>query len=78
MCADMDSLSTYMGLALLSFVSDHAVFLFLYFLFPFFTKIYFRYENLQKYTPAAQLPVSRDLAARQPGGRGLSAKKLEK
>ena len=23
MCADMDSLSTYMGLALLSFVSDH-------------------------------------------------------
>ena len=43
----------------------HAVFLFLYFLFPFFIKIYFRYGNLQKYTPAAPLP----------GGRGLSAKK---
>ena len=28
-------------------------FLFLYFLFLFFTKIYFRFENLHKYTPAA-------------------------
>ena len=27
-----------------------AVFLFFYFLFPFFTKIYFRFKNLQKYT----------------------------
>ena len=50
-------------------------FLFFYFLFPFFTKIYFRYGNLQKYTPSAQLPGGRDLAARQPGGRGFSAKK---
>ena len=35
-----------------------AVFLFLYFLFPFFTKIYFRFENLQKYTPSAPLPAA--------------------
>jgi len=27
-----------------------------YFLFSFFTKIYFRFENLQEYTPAAPLP----------------------
>ena len=53
-------------------------FLFLYFLFLFFTKIYFRFEILQKYTPAAPLPGGRDLAARQPGGRGLSAKKDDK
>ena len=38
------------------------------FLFLFFTKIYFRFGNLHKYTPAARLP----------GGRGLSAKKEEK
>ena len=37
------------------------------FFFLFFTKIYFRYGNLQKYTPAAQLPGGRDLAARQQG-----------
>ena len=48
------------------------------FLFSFFTKIYFRFGNLQEYTPAAQLPGGRDLAARQPGGRGLSAKKVDK
>ena len=52
-----------------------AVFLFLYFLFPFFTKIYFQFGNLQKYTPAAPLPGGRDLAA---GGRGLPAKKRRK
>jgi len=51
-------------------------FYFFYFLFPFFTKIYFRFGNLQKYTPAALLPGGRDLADRQPGGRDLSAKKL--
>ena len=28
----------------------HTVFLFFYFLFSFFTKIYFRFENLQEYT----------------------------
>ena len=43
-----------------------AVFLFLYFLFSFFTKIYFRFRNLQKYTLAAPLQ----------GGRGFSAKKF--
>ena len=53
-------------------------FLFLYFLFPFFTKIYFRFGNLQKYTPAARLPGGRDLAARLPGGRGLPVKKRRK
>ena len=55
-----------------------AVFLFLYFLFLFFTKIFFQFGNLQKYTPAAPLPGGRDLAARQPGGRGLSEKKDDK
>jgi len=49
-----------------------AVFLFLYFLFSFFTKIYFRFGNLQEYTPAAPLQGGRDLAARQRGGRGIS------
>ena len=48
----------------------------IFFIFVF-TKIYFRYGNLQKYTPAAQLPGGRDLAARQPGGRGFSEKKHE-
>ena len=33
-------------------VSSLAVFIFLYFLFSFFTKIYFRFRNLQEYTPA--------------------------
>ena len=51
-----------------------AVFLFLYFLFSFFTKIYFRFGNLQEYTPAAPLPGGRDLAARQRGGRGICEK----
>ena len=43
-------------------------FLFFYFLFSFFTKIYVRVRNLHEYTPAAPLP----------GGRGLSAKKIDK
>ena len=30
-----------------------AIFIFLYFSFSFFTKIYFHFQNLQKYTPAA-------------------------
>ena len=51
---------------------------FFIFIFLFFTKIYFRVGNLQKYTPAVPLPGGRDLAARQPGGRGLSAKKDDK
>ena len=50
-------------------------FLYLYFLFSFFTKIYFRVRNLHEYIPATPLPGGRDLAARQPGCRGLSAKK---
>ena len=53
-----------------------AVFLFFYFLFLFFTKIYFRFGNLKKYTPAAPLPGGRDLAARQRGGIGISEKKF--
>ena len=44
----------------------------------FFTKIYFRFGNLQKYTPAAQLPSGRDLAVRQRGGGGISEKKFTK
>ena len=44
-----------------------------YFLFLFFTKIYFCFRNLQKYTPAAPLPDGRDLVAPLRGGRGFSA-----
>ena len=47
---------------------------FFYFLFSFFIKIYFRFRNLQEYTPAAPLLGGRDLAARQRGGRGISEK----
>ena len=46
--------------------------------FSFFTKIYFRFGNLQEYTPAAPLPGGRDLAARQPGDRGFCEKKFAK
>ena len=51
-----------------------AVFLFFYFLFLFFTKIYFRFQNLQEYTPAAPLPGGRDLVAPLRGGRDFTAK----
>ena len=51
-------------------------FLFFYFLFLFFIKIYFCFQNLQKYTPAAPLPGGRDLVAPLRGGRGFSAKIL--
>ena len=44
------------------------------FLFSFFTKIYFHFQNLQEYTPAAPLPGGRDLVAPLRGGRGFSAK----
>ena len=44
-------------------------FFILIFLFLFFIKIYFRFGNLQEYTPATQLPGGRDLAARQLGGQ---------
>ena len=50
----------------------------LHFLFLFFIKIYFRFGNLQKYTPAAPLPGGRDLAARLPGDRDLNIKKRKK
>ena len=56
----------------------NAVFLFLYFLFSFFTKIYFRFRNLQEYTPAAQLPGGRHLVAPLPDGRDLSVKNFVK
>ena len=55
-----------------------AVFLFLYFLFLFFTKIYFRFQNLQEYTPTAPLPGGRDLVAPLRGGRGFCAKTFAK
>ena len=51
-----------------------AIFLFFYFLFSFFTKIYFRFRNLQEYTPAAPLQGGRDLVAPLRGGRVFSAK----
>ena len=49
-------------------------FLYLYFLFSFFIKIYFRFGNLQEYTLVARLPGGRDLVARLPGGRDLAAR----
>jgi len=49
--------------------SGRVVFLFLYFLFSFFTKIYFCFRNLQKYTPsrpaAGRSGPSRPAAGRQ-------------
>ena len=53
-------------------------FLFFYFLFLFFTKIYFRFRNLQEYTPAAPLPGGRDLVAPLWGDRGFCAKTFVK
>ena len=53
-----------------------AVLLFFYFLFSFFTKIYFCFRNLHEYTPAAPLLGGRDLVAQLRGGRGFSAKIL--
>ena len=53
------------------FHSAPRFFNFYIFNFCFLQKIYFRYENLQKYTPAAPLPGGRDLAALQ----GLIRKK---
>ena len=49
-----------------------------YFLFSFFTKIYFCFRNLQEYTPAAPLPGDRDLVAPLRGGRGFCAKTFVK
>jgi len=49
-------------------------FYFYIFHFRFFSKIYFHFQNLQKYTPAAQLPGGRHLVAPLPGGRDLSIK----
>ena len=60
---------------LLTWVANREV---LYFLFSLFTKIYFRFQNLQEYTPAAPLPGGHDLAARQRGGRGFVQKLLLK
>jgi len=54
------------------------VFLFFYFLFSFFIKIYFRFQNLQEYTLAAPLPGGRHPVARLLDGRDLSAKKFVK
>ena len=53
-------------------------FLFFYFIFLFFTKIYFCFQNLHKYTPAAPLPGGRDLVAPLRGGRGFCAKTFTK
>ena len=65
----------FIGLCRLGLFSfSQAVFLFFYFLFLFFTKIYFCFQNLQEYTPAAALPGGRDLVAPLRGGRGFSTK----
>ena len=47
------------------------VFLFFYFLKLFFTEIYFRFHNLQIYTPTARLR-----GGRQEGGRDLNVNKI--
>ena len=49
-------------------------FIFFIFYFHFLQKIYFRFRNLQEYTPAAQLAGGRHLVAPLPGGKGLSVK----
>ena len=51
---------------------------FLFFIFVFYKKIYFRFRNLQEYRPAAPLPGGRDLVAPLRGGRGFCEKLLRK
>ena len=51
---------------------ERAVFLFLHFSISFFTKIYFRFRNLQIYTPASPLPGGRHLVVPLRGGREFS------
>ena len=63
---------SHMNWATTAWAASSTVFIFLYFLFSFFTKIYFRFGNLQEYTPVAW--GGRDLAARQRGGRGICEK----
>ena len=46
--------------------------------FLFFTKIFFHFRNLQKYTPAAPLPGGRDLAALQRAAGAFLKKIAEK
>ena len=48
------------------------------FLFLFFIKIYFRFGNLQKYTPAARQRGGRDLVARQPAAGAYPQKNDKK
>ena len=55
---------------------EEAFFLFLYFLKSFFTEIYFRFHNLQIYTPTARLRGGRPPAALLPGGRDLNINKI--
>ena len=50
---------------------------FLLFIFVFLKK-YFRFRNLQEYTPAAPLSGDRDLIAPLQGGRGFCAKTFTK
>ena len=42
----------------------------------FFTEIYFRFHNLQIYTPTARLRGGRPPAALLPGGRDLNVNKI--
>ena len=53
-------------------------FYFLFLIFVFYKKIYFRFRNLQEYNPAAPLPGGRDLVAPLRGGRGFCAKTFAK
>ena len=76
------NLATSLGLQIITWticVVLRDFFYFFYFLFSFFTKnIYFRFRNLQKYTPSAPLPGDRDLVAPLRGGRGFCAKNFAK
>ena len=57
-------------------VLHRGFFYFLFFIFVFYKNIF----SILKFTeiyPAAPLPVGRDLAARQRGGRGISEKNFE-
>ena len=54
---------------------DDGGFLISIFFISVFTKIYFRYGNLQKYIPAARLPGGRDPAA---GRQRIFRKKTQK
>ena len=69
-----DDVFNWAGWARIFLFETTLFFYFFIFYFRFLQKIYFRFGNLQEYTPAAPLPGGRDLAARQRGGMGICEK----